>query len=72
MNNGGALKVERVLKFFENLKFFWDDAENGNNDANILKNIFVFGFLMFFAIFEFFLKFIKTWIKNWIATIIID
>ena len=59
MNNGGALKVERVLKFFENLKFFRDDAENGNNDVNILKNIFVFGFLMFFAIFEFFLKFIK-------------
>ena len=55
--------VERVLKFFENLKFFWDDAENGHNDANILKNIIVF---------EFFLKFIKTKIKNWVATIIID
>ena len=60
MNNDGAFKVRRVIKFFKNLKFFWYDAENDNNDVNILKNIFVFGFLMFFAIFEFFLKFNKT------------
>ena len=50
MNSGSGLKVKRVPKNFENLKFFWDDAENANNDANILKNIIVF---------EFFLKFIK-------------
>jgi len=36
-------------------KFFWDDAKNAKNDANVLKKVF-FGFSMFFAIFGFFLK----------------
>ena len=50
-----ALKVERVPNVFENLNFFWDDAKNAKNDANVLKMYF-FGFSMFFAIFGFFLK----------------
>jgi len=41
------------------IKFFWDNAENAKNDANILKNIFFFGFSLFFAIFGFFKNFIK-------------
>ena len=72
MNSGDALKVERVPKFFENLKFFWDDAENGNNDAHILKKHICFLIFDAFCYFWIFKKFIKTWIKNWIATIIID
>jgi hypothetical protein len=50
-------------------KFFWDDAKNAKNDANILKNIFFFRCFSLF--FDFFWKFIKTWVKNWVATLII-
>jgi hypothetical protein len=39
-------------------KFFWDDAENAKNDANILKNVFL-GFSLFFTFIGFFEIFIK-------------
>jgi len=51
-----ALKVERVLKTFENLNSFKTMLKNAKNDANIFKNVFVFGFSLFFTIFGFFLK----------------
>jgi len=53
-----AWKVERVQKNLWKFKFFWDDAENAKNDANILKTYF-FGFSLFFAIFGFSENFIK-------------
>ena len=40
------------------IKFFWDNAENAKNDANIFKTYF-FRFSLFFAIFRFSKNFIK-------------
>ena len=50
-----ALKVERVPNDLWKFKFFWDDAKNAKNDANVLKMYF-FGFSMFFCYFWIFLK----------------
>ena len=62
------LKITRSKDLWK-IKFFWDDAENTKNNANILKNVF-FGFLLFFAIFRFFLKILlKRWIKNQVTTV---
>ena len=59
-----ALKVERVLKTFENLNSFKTMLKNAKNDANIFKKMYFFGFSLFFAIFEFFKIFIKKMAKT--------
>jgi len=63
------LKITRSKDLWK-INFFWDDAENAKNNANILKNIF-FGFLLYFAIFRFFSKILlKKRIKNEVTTVL--